>query len=404
MAATTNTLPPRLDLDVLIQVFSGAPPAGVACSQSTEPARLQTLPRVPSRVRHAAAEVQVRGPCPTWRRRLILAGNAPKPASSACSTTTAATNCCLAGEASSQVSQPRLTRASYISELVDHVRRVDTRIHPSPASPGDVPHDGNLAAQTKADLLKPEDDVHYEHHFAFAGDSYRYLGAESCLVKSPRLHPAKGRSPFGGNEEDEDWQLSTKESPAKQYELLELYVQTIQPVYPILDPSLRYLDRDLPPDLTPTEQFSLYMIYSISCYILPNTGKRQNADQVWNPTGRLSYHQANSIKYRALATQYFTDAMEHLEAATVEPTIATLRSVLLLAINSSFDPKTGNIGQQVALAGRLAFDLESKRELQELEPNDVEMLRTMHMTIFSLENQVASTLDRPALFPEPVCC
>lgn len=290
---------------------------------------------------------------------------------------------------------------SYISELVDHVRRIDTRTHPSPNVSGEVALDGNLAVQNKPDLIKTEEDTHYEHHFAYAGDSYRYLGAESCLLKSPRLHAAKGRSPFEGNEEDEEWQLSSKESPAKQYELLELYLQTIQPVYPIMDPSLRYLVRDLPSDLTPTEQFSLYMIYSISCYILPNTGKRQNADQVWNPTGRLSYHQANSIKYRALATQYFTDAMEHLEAATVEPTIATLRSVLLLAINSSFDPKTGNIGQQVALAGRLAFDLESKRELQELEPNDVEMLRTMHMTIFSLENQVASTLDRPALFPEP---
>lgn len=196
--------------------------------------------------------------------------------------------------------------------------------------------------------------------------------------------------------------MSTKESPAKQYELLELFIETIQPVYPILDPSLRYLTREMPADLTATEQFALYMIYSISCYILPNTGKRKNSEQVWNPTGRLSYHQANSIKYRALATQYFEKAMGYLEAATVEPTIATLRSVLLLAINSSFDPKSGNIGQQVALAARLAFDLESKRELQELEPNDVEMLRTMHMAIFSLENQVASTLDRPALFPEPV--
>lgn len=259
-----------------------------------------------------------------------------------------------------------------------------------------------MAAQLQVDAIISDTSLHYDHHFAFAADSYRYLGAESCLLKSPRLEAAKGRSPFEGNEEDDEWQLSTKESAAKQYELLELFLQTIQPVYPILDESLRYLTEELPPDLTPTEQFSLYMIYSISCYILPNTGKRQNAHQVWNPTGRLSYHQANSIKYRALATQYFEKAMEHLDAATVDPTIATLRSVLLLAINSSFDPKSGNSGQQIALAARLAFDLESKRELQELEPNDVEMLRRMHMTIFSLENQVASTLDRPALFPEPV--
>lgn len=255
----------------------------------------------------------------------------------------------------------------------------------------------------KTEPYIPSTGLRYEHHFAFAGDSFRYLGSESCLLKSPRLDATNIPPPFEYDEDDDEWQLATKDSPAKQWELLALFLATIQPVYPVLDPSLRYLCQEPPSDLTQTELFTLHMIYSISCYILPNTGKRRDVEQTWNPTGRLSYHQANSIKYRALATQYFNTAMEHLEAATMEPTIATLRSVLLLAINSSFDPKTGNIGQQVALAARLAFDLESKRELQELEPNDVEMLRTMHMTIYCLENQVASTLDRPALFPEPVC-
>ena len=279
---------------------------------------------------------------------------------------------------------------------------MSSQCEPSPSTSGDIAQDGSSAILTNVDSYMSGTGLHFEHHFAEAGQSFRYLGSESCLLKSPRLHAANIPPPFEYNEDDDDWQLSTKESPAKQWELLELYLAAIQPVYPVLDPSLRYLTQEQPTDLTHTELFSLYMIYSISCYILPNTGKRTDRDQTWNATGRLSYHQANSIKYRALASQYFNNAMEYLEAATVEPTIATLRSVLLLAINSSFDPKTGNIGQQVALAARLAFDLESKRELQELEPNDVEMLRTMHMTIFCLENQVASTLDRPALFPEPV--
>ncbi len=297
-----------------------------------------------------------------------------------------------------------LTSTSYISELIDHVRRLDGQSHPpTTASPSDATEAGGLSVSLKADSISSERSLHYEHHFAYASDAYRYLGSEACLIKSHMIEAANYRAPFQSMEEDEDWQLSTKESPAKKYELLELFLQTINAVYPILDPSLRYLKQDLPPDLTPTEQFSLYMIYSISCYILPNTGKRQHAGQIWNPTGRLSYHQANSIKYRALATQYFTNAMEHLEAATVEPTIATLRAVLLLAINSTFDPKTGNYGQQVALAGRLAFDLESKMKVEGTESNDMEQLRNMHMTIFSLENQCASTLDRPALFPEPVC-
>lgn len=289
---------------------------------------------------------------------------------------------------------------SYISELVDHVRRLSPQGYlPSPAESSDTPQPNSSASTVKMETHSPK-LPQFEHHFAYAGDSYRYLGSESCLLKSPRLH-ANIPPPFEYDEDDEEWQLATKDSPAKQWELLELFKLTIQPVYPVLDMKSRYLAPEPPTDLTHTELFSLYMIYSIACYILPNTGKRRDKEQTWNPTGRLSYHQANSIKYRALATQYFNRAMQYLEAATMEPTIATLRSVLLLAINSSFDPKTGNIGQQVALAGRLAFDLESKRDLQELEDYDIELLRCMHITIYSLENQVASTLDRPALFPEP---
>jgi hypothetical protein len=289
---------------------------------------------------------------------------------------------------------------SYISELVDRVRNLSSG-HASPAASVGLVDHGAFATHVKTDFFASE-LPRYEHHFAQAGNSYRYLGAESCLLKSPRLHAAHQVRSEQTDEELDDWHYNNKDSPEKQYELMQLYLETVQPIYPILDPSLRYLGPELPSDLTSTEMFSLYMIYSIACYILPNTRKKQPPDNCSNPRGRLTYHQANSIRYRALATQYFADAMEHLELATMEPNIDTIRSVLLLAINSSFDPIAGNIGQQIALAGRLASDLESKRVLHELEPDDVELLRAMHMTIFCLENQIASTLDRPALFPEPV--
>jgi hypothetical protein len=286
------------------------------------------------------------------------------------------------------------------------VRRLSSRGNPSPASSTDTPGDGtSIAYPLKTESDASETHLHYEHHFAYAADDYRYLGSESCLLRSPRLQPRKIRSPLVLDDDDDDWHLTWKKSSAKEWELLDLYLEIVQPVYPILDLSLpvgRYLVEDVPPDLTPTETFTLNMIYSISCYILPNTGKKHDPQHVWNPSGRLSYHQANSLKYRALATEYYTKAMEHLEAATMDPNIATLRAVLLLAIHSSFDPKTGNSGQQIALAARLAFDLEAKGELQELSPNEIDVLHNMHMTIFSLENQIASTLDRPALFPEPV--
>ncbi|KAI4637607.1 hypothetical protein J4E83_000424 [Alternaria metachromatica] len=293
----------------------------------------------------------------------------------------------------------QLLPRSYISELVDRVRNLSSS-HGSPATSGGLTDNGAFATHVKTEFIASE-VPRYEHHFAEAGNSYRYLGAESCLLKSPRLHTAHENRAVQTDEELDDWHYSNKDSPEKQYELVQLYLETVQPIYPILDSSLRYLGPDVPGDLTDTEKFSLYMIYSIACYILPNTRKKQPPDTCWNPRGRLTYHQANSIRYRALATQYFADAMEHLELATMEPNIDTIRSVLLLAINSSFDPIAGNIGQQIALAGRLAFDLESKRALQELDPDDVQLLRAMHMTIFCLENQIASTLDRPALFPEP---
>jgi hypothetical protein len=118
---------------------------------------------------------------------------------------------------------------------------------------------------------------------------------------------------------------------------------------------------------------------------------------LWPASGKLDFHHVASDKYRCLAESFYKIAMDHLEAATTEKTIATLRSVLLLAINSLFDPKSGNTGQQIALATRLALNL----ELQEQGPRDAELLRNMRFTIFSLENEIASTLDRPATFPEP---
>lgn len=285
---------------------------------------------------------------------------------------------------------------SYIAELVDHVRRISARNNPSPADSGGTPQESNAAATIKTESVISDVQHHYEHHFAYAGDSYRYLGAESCLVKSPRLQTATIQPPLG--EDDDDWQLSWKQTPAKNYELVDVYLNIIQPLYPILDLSARYLAPEPPPDLTDTELFNLNMACSIACHVMPSTHRRRHPHHLWNATGRLSYHQGNSLKYRNIAITYFAQAMDRLEASTMEPTIDTLRAVLLLAINSLFDPKSGNIGQQVALATRLALALERA----ELGPKDTEILRYMHSTIFSLENELASTLDRPATFPEPV--
>jgi hypothetical protein len=101
-----------------------------------------------------------------------------------------------------------------------------------------------------------------------------------------------------------------------------------------------------------------------------------------------------------MAQNFVETAEQYMEAATADATIQGLRAILLLAINCLFDPQKGNIGQQIALATRLVMSLEQKRH--DLNPADVIMIRNMHMTVFSLENELATVLDRPAPFPEPV--
>ncbi|KZM23518.1 uncharacterized protein EKO05_0011254 [Ascochyta rabiei] len=291
-----------------------------------------------------------------------------------------------------------LVPRSYISELVDHVRRLEARSNPSPASSVDTPQSASFNAATKAEPVLPGSGLQCEHHFAYAADSYRYLGSESCLLKSPRLQSTYVRSPF---DEEDDFVLEWKSSPQKLHELVEEYLECIQPVYPVIDMSQRYLTLDVPTHLAPVETFSLNMIYSIACHIIPNTAKRQDAQNLWQSSGKQAHYQANCLKYRNLAGKFYDKAMEHVEAATLEPTIDTLRAVLLMAINSLFDPKTGNIGQQIALAARIAYSLEATAEQEGSSTNTEELLRNMHMTIFSIENEIASTLDRPATFPEP---
>ncbi|KAF2736214.1 hypothetical protein EJ04DRAFT_551446 [Polyplosphaeria fusca] len=280
---------------------------------------------------------------------------------------------------------------TYIAQLVDEVRRLSASHLPSPAETASTLQATPSAVKTpstaKAESVA-SDQNHFDHHFAYAGGSYRYLGADSCLVKSPRLQPAGVSSP---DMDEEDWAAVNSEPALGTFELVELYLDAVQPMYPILDLSLRFLQPELPSDLTPPEIFSLNMIYTIACHFYPGT----NANYL--PSGKLSFHHARFCRYRLYGQQFFDEATKYLEASTVETTIATLRAVLLLAVNSLFDPKSGNIGQQVALAARLALNLEK----QDLSPEDTTLLRNMQATIFSIENEIASTLDRPATFPEP---
>ena len=118
--------------------------------------------------------------------------------------------------------QHSLTLYSYISELVDHVRRLEASNSSSPAASADTPQSSSLNAAFKNETALPGTSLQYEHHFAYAAESYRYLGSESCLLKSPRLQSTYVRSPF---EEEDDFVLEWKSSSQKLYELVEEYLE-----------------------------------------------------------------------------------------------------------------------------------------------------------------------------------
>lgn len=86
----------------------------------------------------------------------------------------------------------------------------------------DTPQSASLTTTAKSEPVLPGIGPQYEHHFAYAAGSYRYLGSESCLLKSPRLQSTYVRSPF---DEEDDFVLEWKASPQKLHELVEEYLE-----------------------------------------------------------------------------------------------------------------------------------------------------------------------------------
>lgn len=85
-----------------------------------------------------------------------------------------------------------------------------------------------------------------------------------------------------------------------------------------------------------------------------------------------------------------------MEAATAEPSIATLQLIALLTLHSLLDPRSGNIGQHIRLAVRLLIGL-IDNDASEISPT----LWALYPIIYIIENQVATALDRPNTLPEP---
>ena len=156
------------------------------------------------------------------------------------------------------------------------------------------------------------------------------------------------------------------------------YRTKLHPLYPIFDDEELFLGPrggNHEAGLTAVEHFRLNMIYSTSCLCVP--GHRQ------------------SLVLLPLAKTYHRRAMEHVEDATSDVSIAVLRNFTIMALNSLFAPDQGNLNQLVGIASRMCVDL----GLPRMEGRS---MRRLFLAIVCIERQVAVTLDRQLFIPKPV--
>jgi hypothetical protein len=215
-----------------------------------------------------------------------------------------------------------------------------------------------------------------DHIYAETNGTYRYMGAQACLNTPSvtreddllEVNPCQ----FALNL-DLSLPLPTVDGRTHLH-LMQAYTTAVDTFYPLLTDREHSLGSDLATS-SAADRFTLFMVYSIACRLTPNSAER------WHILGHCCYKEAMSL----------------LDSCTAEADSITLKSVLLLAIHALLLPKSGNLGQQIALASRLAIEIGT----QDLSPTETANLENMHSTIFCLENAMSSTLDRPATFHEP---
>lgn len=159
--------------------------------------------------------------------------------------------------------------------------------------------------------------------------------------------------------------------------LVHNYMSNAAAMYPILEdsePCLQMIPGSRMPSLE-RDQFLQSIIYSISCHCVPP-----------NHQGHLFLPLADSFHQRAI---------EHIEAATSELSIQSLRNIALLAFHSLLSPSRGNCYQLIGLATRLCIDLGLEKE------TDTSM-RRLYLAVLCMERQVALTFDRPWFLHFPV--
>lgn len=172
--------------------------------------------------------------------------------------------------------------------------------------------------------------------------------------------------------------------------LVTTYFKDIHCLYPFLDGSLPFLSPDWfmssgSSGLAPWERFILELVYSIACHHI--------LDHVLTDHDRYCY--------RELSDECYHRSLGYINQATADTTMATLQAIVLLALHTLFAPQNGNFGQLIGFAARLAIDL-GVGDKQGFTDEEVKMQR-IHASIYCMENQFATTMDRPGFLPERVC-
>ncbi|KAE9970492.1 hypothetical protein EG327_010253 [Venturia inaequalis] len=255
---------------------------------------------------------------------------------------------------------------SYIASLVNHLQNDAKR------------ETTKSTATTHTQILQPEIDpvssAGLRHQFSYIDGTYRYLGGRSLLkeMKETPLHYSHPRSRFPELPAPDLNVEDVEVSPKLHEYLVANFFSGIHQVYPILDQSSPYLLLD-GETRGPNDTFALQMMYSISCLTSPE-----------------------QLKLSKLGASCYRKALLHVGNATVEPWLPTLQVAILLVLHSLLDPASGNIGQHIAFAIRLSIGL-ADTDGYDQDP----MLWSLYPVVYSLENTVATALDRINTFQEP---
>ncbi|KAI1618602.1 hypothetical protein EDD36DRAFT_414265 [Exophiala viscosa] len=259
------------------------------------------------------------------------------------------------------VSKELLPR-TYIASLVDHLRSLEAARESST---------GQISDSASNETLEAEGQ-----HFFGVGDALRYLGPRAPLVAQVDAVLPKAQPRIKEPCLPLEIPSSSFASEDTHRFLVGKYFDTLQELYPILDPTLPYLEDPSfsRADLDPSECFNLYMVYSIACHCLPG----------------------NDCQLVLLSDTFYKEALTYADQVTAELTVEALQAVVLLALRSLYDAQNGSLGQQVAFAHRMEVEL-STREVDEHSL----LLERLRLAIFCVGTQVGTALDRPSGLIDP---